>query len=565
MTDKPFTYKPLRKINPDKLQFYLREHPDRKLVHYLVNGFDLGFKLDIADRPQPRPPCQNSRAVRHNPEATHALIREEVQKGHVLGPFTQVPLPNLVFSPLNIVPKSGSPNCFRLIHDLAYPYSKQQSINSCIPREAALVQYCLLDDVIHMAQEIGPNTLGARIDIRHAFHNLPIHADDIHLLAFSFNGAIYINSSLPFGVASSCAIFERVACALQWIVIHHSKRSSMSHFLDDFPLLESSPCCLCQFMTEFEDIMQDIGMPIAANKTLGPTPVLEYLGLLLDFPNQVIKIPLSKRTKCLKLIDSFLSAHAHKRKVTVKTVQKLAGSLNFICQALPAGRPFLVSLYRMIRTRGGAKLKAGHHRRISNETSNDLNMFRSFIQANAHLKIQSVPFLNHLNIDSDDIQLYADAAGAEDKGLGCFFCTEWFFSAWSDTSLFRHNFRPNIALLELLAVVTALDLWAPSLQGKTVTLRSDNMATCCFINRKKTDILAAMSLLRHLTLTCLQFQILVKSRHIEGAKNISADLISRKRFQQFRQLNPQADLTPLQPPPSWPPHWEKKDMIPYLR
>ena len=33
------------------------------------------------------------------------MIDEEVTKGHMLGPFTEPPFPNMVFSPINLVPK----------------------------------------------------------------------------------------------------------------------------------------------------------------------------------------------------------------------------------------------------------------------------------------------------------------------------------------------------------------------------------------------------------------------------------------------------------------------------
>ena len=62
-----------------------------------------------------------------------------------------------------------------------------------------------------MVLELGPSTWGARIDIKHTFQNLPIHPDDLHLLGFTLGGKHYINSNLPFGAASSCTIFEKVA------------------------------------------------------------------------------------------------------------------------------------------------------------------------------------------------------------------------------------------------------------------------------------------------------------------------------------------------------------------
>ena len=55
------------------------------------------------------------------------------------------------------------------------------------------------------------------------------------------------------------------------------------HFLDDFMQLQRTQPDLEQFMNQFYTIMEDIGMPVAVHKTLGPAQVIEYLGLTLDF------------------------------------------------------------------------------------------------------------------------------------------------------------------------------------------------------------------------------------------------------------------------------------------
>ena len=89
---------------------------------------------------------------------------------------------------------------------------------------------------------------------------------------------------------------------------------------------------------------------------------------------------------------------------------------------------------------------------------------------------------------------------------------------WKETTLFDNDYKPNIALLKLFAIVVAVKLWAPKLAGKTITLRSDNTAIIAFINQMKADIPACMELLCHVTLICLKFQILLRAIHIKGTK-----------------------------------------------
>ena len=555
-----FVYTPLRRVKPDRLRYFLRDHPDKELVNYLVEGFTHGFHLGMNRAPTPRPPCDNSRAVQRKPAVTQALVDEEIAKGHILGPFDRPPLEDMVYSPLNIVPK-GDTEQYRLIHDLAFPYDTDQSVNSCIPREWASVQYHYIDEVINIAVVLGRECQGARIDILSAFRNQPMSRSMLRFLGFTLNGKIYINCCLPFGAASSCFIFEKVATALQWIVSNETGCYYISHFLDDFPLLHKSCESLTHFMHEFYRLMADIGMPVAVSKTLGPTPVLEYLGLTLNFLLQSLTIPEKKRQKCLDHVSKLLQAHAARRKVTIKQIQQAAGSLNFICQALPAGRVFLSGLYRLTRAEHGRTARAGHHRRLNAETAEDLAMFRQFLDECAGEFEKSVPFLHRLELDSSDLELFADSAGSAHLGLGCTFRNEWCQGFWSETELFHNNYKPNIALLELLAIVLAVETWAAELAGKSIVLRSDNIATVAFINRMRADIPAAMQLLRHLTKTCLHFQIYVKARHIEGDRNIDCDLLSRGRLRQYLQRNPAANPTPLQLPATlWPPSWSISQM-----
>ena len=389
-----------------------------------------------------------------------------------------------------------------------------------------------------------------------------IHPDEIRILAFSLNGKIYINVCLPFGAASSCKIFEAVATLLEWIVKHHACRSAMSHYLDDFPLLGKSYSDAEHFKVQFICIMEEIGMPIAHSKTIGPCIILEFLGMLLDFYNQMLGIPEKKREKCLKYVNSLIEAFRRHTHVTVKRIQKTAGHLNFICQAIPAGRTYLSTLYTLISP-NGQKPKATHHRRINKEIHDDMVMFQEFLDEMHPDKNRTIPFLVRREMFNDQIQLFADSSGSKVGGFGCIFQNQWASGAWEHTELFSGDFTPNIALLELYAIVVAVEIWAPCLAAKMITLRSDSMATVHMIQKRKAEIPAAMQLLRHLTKTCMLFQIYVQARHLPGTSNTQSDQLSRGRLQQFFRENPQMERVP-QPLPTtlWPPSWTREEMLP---
>ena len=232
-----FEYKVLCRVNLKKLANYLHDHPDRELVNYLIEGYTNRFHLGVERRPDLCPPCKNLGEACRKPEITQALVDKEVKLGPMLGRFDEPLLWDMVFSPVNIVPKAESKDKYQLIHDLAYPYNNQ-SVNSCIPQLHASVQYHTVDEVIDMGMQIRTAMYTGHEDIEHMFCNQPINIADLALLGFTLNGKYYINCWMPFGPASSCFIFKKVVSALQWIVTNETGCEWISHFLDDFLLLE---------------------------------------------------------------------------------------------------------------------------------------------------------------------------------------------------------------------------------------------------------------------------------------------------------------------------------------
>ena len=203
--------------------------------------------------------------------------------------------------------------------------------------------------------------------------------------------------------------------------------------------------------------MKQIGMPVADHKTIGPTQFPTYLGLLLNLVNMTLQIPEYKRVKNLERIQKLIEVHHSRKQTTVKKIQKLAGSLNFLCAAVPARKVFLRSLYRLTRSPDG-KTHPSHHRRILKEVYEDMLIFKTFLQDCGKEEFCSIPFLIKKDVYNHKLQLFANSSGATDKGFGCVFQNQWAYSAWGQTNLVSNDFSPNIALLELFAIVVAVKI-----------------------------------------------------------------------------------------------------------
>ena len=190
-------------------------------------------------------------------------------------------------------------------------------------------------------------------------------------------------------------------------------------------------------------------------------------------------------------------------------------------------------------------------------------ILKTFLQDCGKEEFHSIPFLIKKDVYNHELQLFTDSSGAADKGFGCMFQNQWAYGAWGQTELFSSKFSPNTALLELFAIVVAVEIWAPQLSGTSIILRSDSMAAVNMINAMKAEIPAAQLLLKHLAINCLRKQIFCKAIHVEGTRNVLSNSLSRLKIGQFHSLHPTANSQP-EPLPSnlWPPVWSQKQMVP---
>ena len=90
-----------------------------------------------------------------------------------------------------------------------------------------------MDQVAQAAQRLGRGVLLAKIDIKAAYHLIPIHPDDRHLLGFEWQGTHFVDGMLPFGLRSAPILFTAVADALEWIIRRRGV-NDIDHYIDDY-------------------------------------------------------------------------------------------------------------------------------------------------------------------------------------------------------------------------------------------------------------------------------------------------------------------------------------------
>ena len=485
------------------------------ITDFLVSGFQFGFPLHF-EGGRTSFLAKNLVSAIQLPNVVDLKLSKEVDAGRIAGPFSEPPFPNFRVSPLGVVPKKA-PGEFRIIHHLSYP--KGSSVNDGISSSNTSVQYARVDDAIRLIKLAGPNCFMAKTDINNAFRIIPIQPSDYNLLGMMWNGFYFHDRCMPMGCASSCKTFETFSTAVEWIARHKLLIELIIHLLDDF-LLVAPHFVLCQTqLNQFLQLCEFLGIPIAPEKTCGPSQILSFAGIELDSILMEARLPLDKVDKCHQAILCFLS----RKKVTLKELQSVIGLLQFACSVVVPGRPFL---RRLIDLTIGVQSEY-HFIRLNREAKQDLAVWQEFL---SNFNGKSF-FLDEHWLSSEKLDLYTDAAGG--VGFGAVFGSKWFYGSWPSNWLHR-----NIAVLEFFPIVLALSLWGNMMSNKCILFFSDNEAVVQVINKQSCKDKTLMIFVRKMVTICLKQNIVFKAKHVPGVDNKLADALSRLQVQQFRLLSP---------------------------
>jgi len=517
-------------INVINLGTALTNYPDRQSASDIQKGFTEGYKLGYIGEREFRE-CKNLKSAYENKEAIREKVTKELAAGRIAGPSDTPIFPNMRCSPLGLVPKKDTGD-FRMIHHLSYPSG--DSINDQIDPNKCSVKYAKFDDAISLIQLKGDNCLLAKCDVKSAFRLMPIHPSDFELLGFKLDNKYYVDKSLPMGCSVSCSTWVQFSTFLEWFLKLEGGTGSTMHYLDDFlfvGLCNSEECR--DLLNEFHKICGFLGVPIAHEKTEGPVTKLVFLGLEINTIEETVTIPEAKLNEMKQKINRSLS----RKKLSLKELQSIIGSLNFACRAVAPGRAFIRRLIN-----GTKGISASHHMiRVNKGMRADLATWDMFL---SHFNGVSV-FRDRLWLANSDIEFFTDSAAS--IGMGIFVNGQWAQEKWGD-NFPQEVMSNNITFLELFPIVVALEIFGKAVENKKVLFHCDNAAVCDIINSQTSKCERVMDLVRPMVLRCLKLNTFIKAQHIPGVKNIIADALSRFQMGIFHENAPRADPFPTKIP-----------------
>eukprot|EP00731_Ephydatia_muelleri_P018367 Em0011g407a len=262
----------------------------------------------------------------------------------------------------------------------------------------------------------------SKVDIRSAYRTVPVHPEDRWLLGMEWDGQLFVDTVLPFGLRSAPKIFSVVADAAEWIARAGGVRI-LYHYLDDVVLLSKAEEAAEQ-LNLFLGLLLDLGMPVAPEKLEGPGPVVTFLGIEIDTLTMELRLPEKKLVEL--------------------------GKLQHACKVVRPGRTFLRRVFALL---SGAR-EGYHHIRLNQEFQSDIAWWDAFLEGwNGTSMLADGPDEELVTVD-----VYTDASGS--FGCGAFWKHNWLQFRWPGEWGGR-----NITLKEILPVVLACAIWGQEWKG----------------------------------------------------------------------------------------------------
>ena len=421
-------------------------------------------------------------------------------------------------SRFGVIPK-GQTGKWRLIVDMSSP--EGHSINDGIPESLCSLSYVGVKDASLRLRRSGKGALMAKVDVRSAYRNVPVHPDDRWLMGMMWEGALYVDTALPFGLRSAPKIFTAIADAAQWI-IQQEGVNFIIHYLDDFLVIgapESNECAMA--LATVLRVFERLGLPAAPNKLEGPWTRLTFLGFELDSREMIIRLPLQKLLELQELVQAWRG----RRACTRSDLESLVGKLAHACTVVQPGKTFMRRMFELL----GAFRRADHPISLRAPFRSDLLWWSTFLDSwNGVSMLHPIhgQYTHHVWSDASG----SFGCGAVSPSLGRWLQLQWQKSSGAGTIDLQGE---SITLKELVPIVLACSVWGADWQNTTVTVHCDNIGTVAIVNSGYSRVPEIMHLLRCLFFIRARFHITLWAVHVPGVQNTWADSISRDKACSF--------------------------------
>lgn len=368
-----------------------------------------------------------------------------------------------------------------------------------------------MEDVKTVLNILKLNNYMGKVDLRSAYHAIPVHEHFRKYLRFKWRDTLYEYTCIPFGLCTAPRLFTKV---MKPVVSYLRKIGFISIiFIDDLLLVGNTfSKCLDNILNTVE-LLEKLGFTINYDKSvLNPIQEIEYLGFVFNTVRMTISLPERKIYAICQLIKSALA----KVVISIHDCARLVGSLIAACPAFSYALLYCRQL-EIEKNRYLTLCNQNYTAKmvLTREAKLDLEWWQHHLE-------NSGKFLRPIKLIKPAIVIFTDASLS---GWGAV-CNEkrtrgfWNFQ--------QKNFHINV--LELLAVEFGLFCFCSSAVNTHVLLRVDNTTAIAYINRYGgCHSTVLQDIAKRIWKWCESRDILLTASYISSHENFIADQESRAK------------------------------------
>ena len=489
-----------------RLKLFLPVWKNLGAHHSIQNLIAEGYKLPFRERPKlSRTPCIISGFSDLNKQsALSTAIQDLIRKGAI--DIVQKPDSLGFYSRLFLVPKPG--NRWRPVIDL-----------SCLNKFLAISKFTM-ETPESIRASLRKNEWVTSIDLTDAYLHIPIHPHSQKYLRFHHKGVSYQFTSLPFGLATAPLTFTNVVKEVRLLALQRGIR--IHQYLDDW-LVRAPSKEECHKQTQkLLNLIRDLGFIVNFKKSeLVPSQRFDFLGyhFLLD-----LGLVKPTQDRWTKLQDMFRRLSS-KSVISARTLMSTIGLLASMEKTVKLGRMHMRPFQWHLKT----------HWKYPMPLDTPIPWNQKMIRHGEWwLDPKNVLLGEFLHPREHEKLIFTDASNA---GWGAHLDHDSTGGVWSHIESHLH-----INLLELKAVLLALQFFKTTCKNNRVLIASDNTSIVSYINKQGGTKSAELCALMWRILTwCNLNNVTLRARHIPGSLNVIADGLSRRNQIQSTEwsLSPQ--------------------------
>ena len=363
-----------------------------------------------------------------------------------------------------------------------------------------------METLFSIVAALQPQEWIVKIDLKDAYHHIPVHPHIRKYFRFVLNGVTYQFRALPFGLSTAPREFTKTLAPV--VTLLRSWGIRVHAYLDDWILRADSRFKLDSHANKVLKLLQELGWTVNWKKSnLIPSQQVDFLGLHFDLNKYLVAPPETFRVAIQNMCCQLKSG----QQLTARMISSINSKVTHFAPFIHQGRLHLRYLQFWLNRQWAQASQSWEHR---------ITLDQDYLSRLQWFSRQEVTSGVPINFREATTFFFTDASL---MGWGASWNDLHISGQWPENVRTRH-----INWLELVAVRLAIQHWGHLWQGQVVRVYSDNSTTVSYI-RKQGGTRSWQLFLQTVELYQLldQWHITLIPTHLPGARNVTADALSR--------------------------------------